>query len=93
MMMTVLATVLSHPEVIGLVLGIIHALALAYVNMTPTPDDNTAYGKIYKVIEMLAGVFGVTIKEFPRSREMKERIRHRETNMKEIDRWLGLNKE
>jgi hypothetical protein len=32
-----------------------HLVALAIVNLTPTPKDNTAYGKVYKVIEALAG--------------------------------------
>ena len=34
----------------------LHFVAVIYVNLTDTPDDNTKYGKVYKnVIEPLAG--------------------------------------
>ena len=38
------------------VAGAIHLLALAIVNLTPTPKDDEIYGKVYKVIEKLAGI-------------------------------------
>jgi len=31
-------------------------LALAIVNVTPTPKDDELYGKLYKVIEVIAGI-------------------------------------
>ena len=34
----------------------LHGLALVIVNITPTPVDNQVYGKLYKVIEVLAGI-------------------------------------
>jgi hypothetical protein len=34
----------------------LHALALVIINITPTPVDNQVYGKVYKVIEVLAGI-------------------------------------
>lgn len=41
----------------------LHALALAVVNLTPTPKDDEAVAKIYKFIELLAGVFTSKAKE------------------------------
>ena len=39
-----------------LTLTALHFVAVIYVNLTDTPDDNTRYGKIYKnFIEPLAG--------------------------------------
>jgi hypothetical protein len=38
------------------VAGAIHLLALAVVNLTPTPKDDEIYSKVYKVIEKLAGI-------------------------------------
>ena len=42
-----------------LLVGVVvaHFLATAYINFTDTPDDNTAYGKLYRyLLEPLAGV-------------------------------------
>lgn len=38
------------------ILGAAHLLALAIVNVTPTPKDDELYGKFYKVIEKIAGI-------------------------------------
>lgn len=45
------------------VAGALHLLALAIVNITETPKDNEVYGKFYKVIERLAGIFTKTAKQ------------------------------
>jgi hypothetical protein len=42
-----------------------HALAVAVVNLTPTPKDNEIVGKVYKVIEFVAGIFTRKAKELP----------------------------
>lgn len=42
-------------EIVGIA-GALHLLALAIVNLTPTPKDDEIYAKAYKVIEKLAGV-------------------------------------
>ena len=34
----------------------LHGLALVIVNLTPTPVDNNVYGKVYKAIEVIAGI-------------------------------------
>lgn len=34
----------------------IHAVALLIVNMTPTPKDDAALAKYYRIIEILAGI-------------------------------------
>lgn len=49
-------------EIAG-VLGALHVLALAIVNVTPTPKDDEIYGKLYKVIEVIAGIITRTAKK------------------------------
>lgn len=46
----------SNLDAIFAVLLASHALALAIVNLTPTPVDNTVVGGVYKVIEVIAGL-------------------------------------
>jgi hypothetical protein len=43
-------------EIVGIA-GALHILALAIVNVTPTPKDDEFYGKIYKIVEKIAGIF------------------------------------
>lgn len=38
------------------ILAALHVLALAIVNVTPTPKDDELYGKLYKIIELIAGI-------------------------------------
>ena len=38
------------------VLAALHGLAVAIVNLTPTPKDDVILAKIYRVIEILAGI-------------------------------------
>ena len=45
----------NAPEIIAALFAI-HAAALAIVNLTPTPKDDAAVAKFYRVIEILAGV-------------------------------------
>lgn len=40
-----------------------HALALAIVNLTPTPKDNEIVAKAYKYIEFLAGILSKKAKQ------------------------------
>jgi hypothetical protein len=47
---------LSHAQQLLAVLFAIHALALAIVNLTPTPKDDAAVAKLYRVLEILAGI-------------------------------------
>lgn len=49
-------------EVAG-ILAAVHVLALAIVNATPTPRDDELYGKLYKVVEVLAGIISKTAKK------------------------------
>jgi len=49
-------------EIAG-VLAAVHVLALAIVNATPTPRDDELYGKLYKVVEVLAGIISKTAKK------------------------------
>lgn len=43
------------PEIIAALFAI-HAAALAIVNLTPTPKDDAAVAKYYRVVEILAGI-------------------------------------
>jgi hypothetical protein len=45
------------------VLAALHALALAVVNLTPTPNDNALLAKAYKVVEMFAGLVSPKAKQ------------------------------
>ena len=49
-------------EVAG-ILAALHVLALAVVNATPTPKDDEIYGKLYKVVEVIAGIVTKTAKK------------------------------
>lgn len=49
-------------EVAGIAAAL-HILALAIVNVTPTPKDDELYGKFYKVIEIIAGIISKTAKK------------------------------
>lgn len=61
--------VTGNVDAILAVVVALHGLALAIVNLTPTPRDDEIVGKAYKVVEFLAGVFGRTVKELPGERE------------------------
>jgi len=47
---------LAHVQQLLAILFAIHALALAIVNLTPTPKDDAAVAKYYRVLEILAGI-------------------------------------
>lgn len=48
--------ILAHAQQLLTILFAIHALALAIVNLTPTPKDDAAVAKYYRVLEILAGI-------------------------------------
>lgn len=54
--------ILAHAQNLLTVLFAVHALALAIVNLTPTPKDNTMVAKYYRVLEILAGVITRLVK-------------------------------
>jgi hypothetical protein len=41
----------------------IHAAAVAVVNLTPTPKDDAIVAKVYRVIEIIAGIFTAKAKQ------------------------------
>lgn len=47
----------------ALLLGFIHVVALVLVNVTPTPAADSLPGKLYKVLELVAGLVTKTSKE------------------------------
>lgn len=52
-------------EAVAAVFAGAHALALAIVNLTPTPRDDEILGRVYRVVEMVAGLFTDTVKTLP----------------------------
>jgi hypothetical protein len=94
----ILSFIVANAQTILTVLLAVHGLAIAIVNLTPTPKDDVIVGKVYKVIEAAAGIFGVKAKEFPGSREMKEKIAEtastsitaaKRVDMRDVDKWLN----
>jgi hypothetical protein len=47
--------VAKAPEIIAALFAV-HAAAVAIVNLTPTPADDKAVAKFYRVIEIFAGI-------------------------------------
>jgi hypothetical protein len=47
---------LAHIQQLLAVLIATHAVAIAIVNLTPTPKDNDQVAKFYKIIEIFAGI-------------------------------------
>ena len=48
--------IIDHAESLIQVLFAVHVIALFFVNLTPTPKDNEAVYKYYKLVEFLAGI-------------------------------------
>ncbi|CAB4139472.1 hypothetical protein UFOVP347_28 [uncultured Caudovirales phage] len=55
-MQTVFDFLTGNWEAIVAVLVALHALALAVVNLTPTPRDNEILARVYRVVEMVGGI-------------------------------------
>lgn len=49
-------------DIVG-VLAAVHVLALAVVNVTPSKKDDELYNKLYKIVEILAGIVTKTAKK------------------------------
>jgi hypothetical protein len=47
---------IAHVQQLLVVLFAVHALALAICNLTPSPKDDEAVAKYYRVLEILAGI-------------------------------------
>lgn len=71
-MSEIIAFIAGNTDAIVGILVAAHALALAIVNVTPTPKDDAFVTKAYKVVEVIAGIFGETVKERPGERNEKE---------------------
>ena len=55
-MSAALAFLVAHWVDIVAIGAALHGLALVIVNLTPSETDNKFYNKIYKVIEVAAGI-------------------------------------
>lgn len=65
---SIIAFVTANWEAITAVAAAAHVLAVAIVNLTPTPKDDEIVGKVYQVVEAIAGIFTRTAKELPGER-------------------------
>ncbi|AWJ93820.1 hypothetical protein Sp245p_28790 (plasmid) [Azospirillum baldaniorum] len=50
--------ILTHADTILTAVGAVVIAASLITSGTPTPDPNTALGKVYRAVELLALVFG-----------------------------------
>ena len=71
---TLFAWVMAHGAEIVAVLVALHAAAAVIVNLTPTPVDDAILGKVYKLIEFLAGVVSKRAKDLPGETPIREEI-------------------
>jgi len=55
--------VIDNWEVLAALIVALHGVALLVVNMTPTPKDNEILGKVYRVVEVVAGLFSAKAKQ------------------------------
>jgi hypothetical protein len=60
-------------EILAIILAT-QTVATLIVNLTPTPTDDLIVGKVYKVIETVAGIFTRTAKELPGERGEIEKL-------------------
>ena len=56
-------TLLANAKDIVEILIAIHGVALLIVNLTPTPKDDAALAKYYRIIEVLAGIISKLAKK------------------------------
>jgi len=54
---------ISRAQDFLVVLFAVHGVALAIVNLTPTPRDDEAVAKYYRVLEILAGIISKLAKK------------------------------
>lgn len=66
--MDALNWVVDHADVLAYGAAGAHAIAVAIVNMTPTPKDDIWLGKFYKIVEAFAGILTHTAKQQPGER-------------------------
>lgn len=62
-MSALIAFVIAHWVDIVAVGAALHALALVIVNLTPSKTDDEIYNKLYKVVELVAGIITKTAKK------------------------------
>jgi len=56
-MLGITAWVMANGAEVFAALFAVHAAAVAVVNLTPTPKDDEAVAKYYRIIEFAAGLF------------------------------------
>jgi hypothetical protein len=87
--MEILSLVMAHVDTVFAILFGLHAVALVIVNATDTPADDEALAKVYRVLEMAAGLFSIKAKQFPGEAKVVEELKNSSESIAEVDRWLG----
>ena len=59
---------IENIELVITFLFAIKIVAVAIVNLTPTPEDNKWLGRFYRLLEVVAGIITKTAKELPGER-------------------------
>ena len=59
---------IDNIELVITFLFAIKIVAVAIVNLTPTPEDNKWLGRFYRLLEVVAGIITKTAKELPGER-------------------------
>ena len=59
---------IDNIELVITFLFAIKIIAVAIVNLTPTPEDNKWLGRFYRLLEVVAGIISRTAKELPGER-------------------------
>lgn len=62
-MSALIAFIVAHWGEIVAVAAAAHGLALVIVNLTPSKRDDEVYNRVYKVIEVIAGIVTKTAKK------------------------------
>lgn len=58
--------IVNNVDVLGAALVVLHLVATVIVNLTDTPLDDKILGKVYRLVEKLAGVVNERrVKQFP----------------------------
>ncbi len=60
--MAIYAWLLANYEAVLAILMALHGVAVLIVNLTPTPKDDAVLAKVYRVIELLAGIISTKAK-------------------------------
>lgn len=87
--MEIVSLVLAHVDTVFAILFGLHAIALVIVNATDTPADDEVLGKVYRILEMAAGLFSVKVKQLPGEAKVTKDLAGASKDLADVDQWLG----